>query len=175
MSSFRSENIDLDHQIIGSELSVRYQPVRQVLLKASWTARAVFRDNRKEQDVMSPKNMITLGGRFITDMGLLGSCFLHSISEHMDLAVDNPAGILEPRLSVHMPSVVLLLARLGYRWKTGGVQMESGVKLFLPISPFEAPYFRMRERGGGVTPYGRRYGGDELTRILSFYLKASPL
>ena len=100
---------------------------------------------------MSPKNMITLGGRFISDMGLLGSCYLHSTSEHTDLTVESPGGILEPRLSVHLPTVVLLLARLGFRWKTGNVQMESGVKLFLPISgsPSDSPSRRLPSEWSG--------------------------
>jgi hypothetical protein len=72
-----------------------------------------------------------------------------------------------------MDHIVLVLARLGYRWDLGDMRLEAGTKLHLPVSPFSGPHFRFRERGGGLTPFGVRYGGDELTRILSVYLKAT--
>jgi iron complex outermembrane receptor protein len=172
-SSFQNTNYPKDHEIFGAEISLRYRLSRQVQLIAAWVPKAVFRENRKEQDVMSPRNMITLGGRFSTSWGLLGSLYVHARSELTDRAVENPDGILEESLQVHIDHVALVLARLGYWWKTDLTRMEAGVKMFLPVSPFSGPLFRYHERGGGVTPFGVRYGGDQLTRVFSVYLKSS--
>jgi hypothetical protein len=49
--------------------------------------------------------------------------------------------------------------------------MEAGVKLFLPFSPFPGPLFRYHERGGGETPFGKYYGGEQLTRAVTAYLQ----
>jgi hypothetical protein len=51
--------------------------------------------------------------------------------------------------------------------------MEGGVKIFQPISPFTDPHFRVRDKGGGLTPYGRPYGAILLGRIVSAYLQGS--
>lgn len=72
-----------------------------------------------------------------------------------------------------MDNVMLVLARIG--WKipaSGGREIEARVKLFLPIL-FSPPYFRYREEGGGVTPGGVQYGGEELRRVVSGYLQGS--
>jgi hypothetical protein len=70
--------------------------------------------------------------------------------------------------------VVLLLGRIGWRFSAGErFQAEVGVKLFLPISPFSAPYFRYYEVGGGETPAGVKYGGVQLARMALVYLNGS--
>jgi hypothetical protein len=75
---------------------------------------------------------------------------------------------------MRMENVVLILGKVGWRWKLArSLELEAGVKLFLPVSPFAPPYFRYREKGGGATPTGEYYGGDELRRMLTFYLEGS--
>jgi hypothetical protein len=173
-SSYMFENHDRAMKIIGSELAVRFKLTPAISLLASWTHREILGGRMERAIYRSPKNLITLGGRFITDWGLLGSLYLHSRSEFWDLGVDNPAGIMEPYLEQHMDNNFLVLARLGFRWAAGKrVQMETGLKLFLPVSHFSEPHFRFRERGGGVTPFGVKYGGDELTRVIALYCKGS--
>ncbi len=172
-SSFAFINGFEDASILGGELAARYKISSSIQLMVSWTYRAVFKHGEAGQSDRSPKNMFTLGGRVLTDWGLLGSLFIHTRSDFRDDTVDNPDGLMEEPLSVHMDNIALVLARLGFRWKLDTMRVETGAKLHLPISPFSGPLFRLRERGGGVTPFGVKYGGDELTQILSLYLKAT--
>ncbi|MBW1873757.1 MAG: hypothetical protein JRJ19_16970 [Deltaproteobacteria bacterium] len=73
-----------------------------------------------------------------------------------------------------MPSVILVLGRLGWRWaKSDTVELETGLKLMLPISPFEAPYFNYRDEQGGQTQDGKLYGADMLRRMVTVYLQGS--
>jgi hypothetical protein len=59
-------------------------------------------------------------------------------------------------------------------WTPGtSTQLESGVRVFLPVSPFSAPHFRYRDKGGGVSPTGAHYGCEYLDRILVVYLQGS--
>ncbi len=167
---FGQNNPDLS--IIGSELSVRYSPSRHVSLLACWNHWEVFESGKSVST--TPKNQMTLGGRFSTPFGLLGSLYAFSRSEHMDRTIDNPAGLMEPMLVMKMENVVLLLGKLGWGWEAqNGVEMEVGVKLFLPVSPFKSPYFRFYERGGGITTAGVRYGSQQLSRTVTGYFQGS--
>jgi iron complex outermembrane recepter protein len=161
-------NIDTGLDIVGGELCVRYSPSRNILLLASWAHREVL-----ENDT-SPKNLITVGGRFRTGFGLLGSFYLFSRSEFVDRGLENPDGMLAPALTQHMDNVMLVLTKLGWQFSADpDVVLETGLKLFLPFSPFSGSLFRYYERGGGVTPEGKRYGGTELSRALTLYLQGS--
>jgi len=120
-----------------------------------------------------PKNLITLGGRYRSPDGLVFSLYLHSRSSLTDTAVTNPDGIMEPFLIKRIPDVVLAIGRLGWDFELGPARLETGLKLFLPISPFEEPYFRYYSRGGGETPFGQHYCGDQLGRLVSAYLQGS--
>ncbi|HOX42007.1 MAG TPA: TonB-dependent receptor [Myxococcota bacterium] len=182
-SSFRFENIGADLDIFGSELSLRYLPVEGVSLLAGWCYREIWyreaglshgeRFEAGQSQGKSPRNLFTLGGRFHTTYGLLGSLYAFFRSEFRDEAVDNPAGLLAPYLVRQNPSSVMLLGRLGYRLRAwDAVDLETGLRIFLPIS-FEAPYWVVYERAGGVTPEGRGYGGEPLGRVLSVYLEGA--
>jgi len=166
-SSVVWEVVDDDYTVVGAELSARYSVTRDILLQASWSYREVL-----ENPSFSPKNHITLGGRFRTDWGLLGSLYAFSRSGFVDWGIDNPEGLLAPLLSVEHEPVVLVLARLGWRGDLGsGAGIELGARLFLPVSPFREPHFNYFERGGGFTAYGEHYGGDLLGRMLTLYLR----
>jgi iron complex outermembrane receptor protein len=168
VSEIKFVNIETNLNIVGGELCIRFNPTKYVFLLASWAHREVL-----ENDT-SPKNLITLGGRFTTDFGLLGSLYVFSRSEYMDRGVENPEGMMAPELAHHQDNVMLILAKLGWKWKTQkGLAMETGVKLFLPFSPFSGPLFSYYERSGGFTPEGRHYGGTKLSRALTAYLQGS--
>jgi outer membrane receptor protein involved in Fe transport len=167
-------NIGADLDIVGGELSVRFSPSRHLSLLAAWAHRQVFDRGVSSFLDTSPKNMLTLGGRFLTDSGLVGSLYAFSRSEFWDRYVENPAGLLEEPLQRHLDNVVLVLGRIGWRFAVQErFQMEVGVKLFLPVSPFSAPYFRYYDIGGGETPNGVRYGGVQLARMALIYLNGS--
>jgi outer membrane receptor for ferrienterochelin and colicin len=173
LSSFMFDNIAPNIYIIGSELRVRFDLSKAVTLTASWAHREVFDfetgDNRDD----APKNLITLGARFRTSFGLLGSLYAFSRSPFRDLAVPNPAGLMEDILKKHMNNSVLLLGKLAWRWEIPeGVELEAGVKLFLPVdlSDLSIGY---REVGGGVSPTGKQYGGELLRRVVTGYLQGS--
>jgi iron complex outermembrane receptor protein len=166
-SSVTFEVVGGANNIIGSELTVRYNPTPKILLSAAWSTRQVL-----EFADLSPKNQIMLGGRFRTDWGLLGSLYAFSRSDFREVSVQNPQGLMAPLLHMSHESVVLVLGRLGWAADLGsGAEIELGARLFLPISPFQEPYFRYFERSGGYTPAGRHFGSDQLSRMLTFYLR----
>jgi iron complex outermembrane receptor protein len=173
-SSFMYVNQDRDMAIIGGELTIRYRPSRAVSLLASWAHREVF--NREENQLIdtSPKNLITLGGRYRADWGLVSSLYAFCRSEFWDRAVQNPGGLLEPLLKEHLDNALLLVGRLGWRWKPSDfMALEVGARIYLPVSPFSSPHFRYREFGGGLATNGNYYGGHELRRIFVGYLEGS--
>jgi iron complex outermembrane receptor protein len=173
-TELRVANIDRDLDIIGCELTVRYQPSKSLALMASWAHREAIRARTGKVELQSPKNLITLGGRFKTESGLVGSLYIFSRSEFWDLNVKNPEGLLAPSMQQHMDNVFLVLGRLGWRWRvTEGFALEAGAKLFLPVSPFSGPPFRYYEEGGGMTPDGVAYGGELLRRMVTAYLQGS--
>jgi iron complex outermembrane receptor protein len=172
LSSFMFEQGFPALNIFGSELTVRYNPSKNIALLFSWVHREAFEE--KKYDNTSPQNLLTLGGRFTAPFGLLGSLYVFSRSEYLDGAVENPAGLLEPMNSMEMDNVLLLLGKVGWRWEpVTGYQLETGVKLFLPVSPFSAPHFRYYEKGGGISPTGLWYGGQQLSRTVTGYLQGS--
>jgi len=173
-SSYTHRNQGPDQDIIGSELSIRYSPSGSLSFLATWTHRQVYDYSFGGYSNNSPKNLITLGGRFRTNWGLLGSLYAFTRSDFWHVDVENPSGILEPLLSQHLDNEVLLIGKLGRNFELGQhVQIETGVKLFLPISPFSAPHFRYYEVGGGITPNGQKYGAEQLRRMLTAYLEGS--
>jgi hypothetical protein len=104
----------------------------------------------------------------------VGSLYLFTRSEFWQRDLENPAGLLEPGLEQHMEDVFLVLGKLGWRWAIKeGIELEAGLKLFLPVSPFSAPHFQYREKGGFLLASGENYGGDMLHRMLSGYLQGS--
>ena len=73
-----------------------------------------------------------------------------------------------------MENIVLILGKIGWRFRlTQGIELETGLKLFLPVSPFASPYFRYNEVGGVITSTGELYGGDLLSRMMTGYLQGS--
>jgi iron complex outermembrane receptor protein len=173
-SSFMYINQDRDMVIVGGEFTIRYRPSRSVSLLASWAHREVF--NRQESKLIdtSPKNLITLGGRYRADWGLVSSLYAFCRSEFWDRSVQNPGGLMEPLLVDHLDDAVLFVGRLGWKWKPSDFwEIEVGTRIYLPVSPFSTPHFRYREFGGGMTTYGKYYGGHELRRIFAGYLQGS--
>ena len=163
-----------DKKILGAELAVRYSPSGNLSLLASWTHREVLVEGRQADASRSPKNLITLGARFKTDSGLVGSLYAFSRSEFTAGGVPNPAGMLEKSKQADMNNVLLVLGKIGWRVSPQpGLTIETGLKLFLPVSPFESPWFRYNEVGGFTTPMGVLYGGDLLRRMVTAYLQGS--
>ncbi len=167
------DNVGKDLDIIGSELAVRFNPSAALSLLFSWTHREVFYHGKNQARDMSPKNLITLGGRFKTVAGMVGSLYVFSRSEFWDRCIENPGGFLEPYLPMHMHNVFLLMGRLGWRLGFGDGELETGVKLFLPFSPFKDPLFSYYEKGGLLTRSGGSWGGVLLSRMVTGYLRGS--
>jgi iron complex outermembrane receptor protein len=174
-SSFRFKNEPKnDKKIIGSELTVRYSPTRNLSLLATWTHREVLARKDSEDPDRSPRNLITLGACFNTDFGLVGSLYAFSRSKFEAGGVPNPEGLLGKSIKAQMNNVLLVLGKIGWRVTLPhGVALETGLKLFLPVSPFESPWFRYNEVGGTRTPKGEIYGGDLLRRMVTAYLQGS--
>ena len=173
-SDLSFSNTGEDVYVLGSELTVRYKLTPSIMLLATWAHREVFDYKTKDPWDTAPKNLMALGGRFHTQAGLVGSLYLHSRSKFRDAWVENPEGLLEESLEQRMPDVFLVFGRLGWKFNTGkDIHVEAGLKLLLPLSPFQGPHFRIREKGGGVDRLGRNYGGEELIRVLTAYLQGS--
>jgi outer membrane cobalamin receptor len=173
-TELRVDNIDRDLDIYGVELTVRYQPIKSLALVASWTHREAIRVSTGKVESNNPKNLITLGGRFKTESGLVGSLYIFSRSEFWDMNVKNPEGLMAPPTYQHLDNTMLVLGRLGWRWQMkGGFAIETGAKLLLPFSPFSGELFRTYEEGGGISPEGIAYGGELLRRIVTAYLQGS--
>ncbi len=173
-SLIQNNNDAAELDTVGTELSLRYDPVKSVSLMASWVYREVF--DRKSTGVLAgtPKNLITLGGRFRSSKGLVGSLYVFSRSEFSDTGVENPEGLLAPKLTKHSDNIFLFMGKLGYEWITPkGLEFEIGAKLFLPFSPFSGSLFHYYEDLGGISSNDRYYGGQRLRRIAVGYLKGS--
>ncbi len=163
-----------DFNIHGFELVIRYYPAESVSLLLSWSSRQVLDMETANISENSPKNLVTLGGRFRTNSGLLGSLYIFSRSEFTQASVENPEGLLAPKLTYQHDNSFLILGKLGYQWRTTeGLEIEMGAKLFLPFSPFSGPLFRYYEEAGGISLQGRFYGGEMLTRMITAYIQGS--
>jgi iron complex outermembrane receptor protein len=162
-----------DRLIIGWELMVRYSPSKKLSLLASWAFREEFKNKNKNSTGSSPKNFLIAGVRFRTDSGLVGSLYAFAHSEFTE-KVASPSGLLEEGVNIHMANFALVLGKIGWQFRTAhDLQLEAGLKLFLPVSPDEAPYFRYNEAGGILTETGEPFTGDILRRMVSAYLQGS--
>jgi outer membrane receptor protein involved in Fe transport len=174
LSSVQSENEAGDLDINGIELVLQYNPSKSISLLASWVYREVSDQTSGGIVDTTPKNLVTVGGRFRSSSGLVGSLYVFSRSEFSDSGVENPEGILAPKLTEHSDNVLLVMGKLGYEWiTTQGLEFEVGAKLFLPFSPFSGNLFRYYEDLGGISADGRYYGGQQLRRVVTGYLQGS--
>jgi iron complex outermembrane recepter protein len=170
-SMFHYINYNDSIDSVGSELSVRYSPSHEISLIAWWSHREILSASLQSE---SPKNLMGLGGRFHTISGFGGSLYAFSRSEFTDAYVQNPSGILSPPLRQTLHPVILLLGKVGWTWiSSQGIAMETGIKLFLPISPFFAPNFRYREEGGFETLAGETYGAEALRRVVTVFVEGT--
>ncbi|MBW1807399.1 MAG: TonB-dependent receptor [Deltaproteobacteria bacterium] len=163
-----------DRHIIGSELAVRYSPSKYLSLLASWTYREEIRAREGTTDDETPQNMFILGGRFRTESGLVGSLYLFSRSEYMSGGIPSPEGMLADTSDEYIDTVFLILGKIG--WQTSwehNLKIETGLKLFLPVSPWQAPHFEYSETGSMTTLDGKHYGGDILRRMVTIYMQGS--
>jgi outer membrane receptor protein involved in Fe transport len=173
-STIQFVNMDVKVGTWGAELSARLRVSRSISLMAAWAHREVRDHDTGEVHDTSPKNLIILGGRFRSPLGLLGSLYVFSRSEFWDRGMTSPAGWFEDQMQLHMENVFLVLGKIGWQWQPAeGVNLEAGIKLFLPFSPFEDPLFQYRERGGILLSSGRNFGGDFLRRVVTGYLQGS--
>jgi hypothetical protein len=175
VSSLQFENqVDQGIDIFGSELSLRYNLSRSVSFVFSWVHREVVYRHTEITCEESPKNLFMLGGRFRAYSGLVGSLFAFVRSEFTDPTVENPAGMLQPALRMPLNNIALLIGKLGWRFLIEqGLELELGAKVYLPVSGTSGSFFRVRERGGGVSAKGQPFGGHQLARQVIGYLQGS--
>jgi iron complex outermembrane receptor protein len=174
-SSFYFVNKTKSNRMIpGSELVVSYSISKNLSLLASWAYREEIESRDNKTSDGSPKHLMTLGARFGTDSGLVGSLYMFSRSKFKAGGVPNPEGLLVSTLRDPQDNVLLVLGRIGWRVVlTRSLKLEAGLKLFLPVSPFSSPHFRYNEAGGFTNLQGELFGGDLLSRMLTGYLQGS--
>lgn len=169
-SSFRFEEEDAAAVILGAEFHLGWRPAEWLRLELAYSTFGVWNDGLDRQQDDSPKFLFSLGAEFNHPGGLRGSLFLSGRSPLTEYNIDNPAGLLEPHLTMHLPPALLLQGRLGWRLQLGGAMLETGAKFYLPFSldPFA---WQMHDRAGGVTAAGVGYGGTALLPTVLFYLE----
>jgi len=175
LSSNSFVNLKDAKDIVGAELSLRYNPAESLSLLATWAYREVFNHDTGKALDDSPKNYLTLGGRYRASVGLVMSLYAFIRSGFVDPRMENPENAFASLRTRQVPATMLTLSRLGWNWKMspGGPSLEGGIKLFLPITPSAKNKFRGREKGGGISVTGKSYGVDELARGVFFYIEGT--
>ncbi len=157
--------------VAGLESYLRYSPLDWLTLRAAWSYRAVWQYPGWKSNDGTAKNLYYLGAEFLHPSGFLGSLYAYGRSEVTCEGINNPKGVMEPMLTDKLANNLLLLGRVGFRWKYPGMETETGLKLALPLD-LSSGRLRMRDHGGGITPAGLRYGGTEWRPLVMFYLSA---
>jgi len=176
-SSFRYLTRTQDVEVLGVEVSLRFEPVESVSLQAWWTHREMLDDpGANEPDVISsPADMFALGGRYLSSFGLLGSVYAFyrtGFSRRMEAS----QGMMEPLyiVPVEMGEEIVVMGRLGWRLEPwAGFDLEAGVKVLLPVSPSASPHDRCREAMGNWNQYGQQFTGEELARVVLGYVQGT--
>ncbi len=160
--------------ILGSELALEWSPLSRLSLMTSASVRKIEHVSGSQYTFESPTLAFTLGGRYRSPTGLLGSAYAFLRSGFDDDAVQNPAGLIEPLLEKHRPPQLNVLARIGWAVNMyDDYAFEIGTRIFFPVELGAHPEFLTRDAGGGVTADGSPYGGQLLGRVVSFYLQGS--
>ena len=162
------------YDFAGGELVVKYTPVRGLSFMAYWDHRQIIRKINTGTDADTPHNLLGLGGQFKLDWGLMGSLYVYTRSEVTEYRVESPDGLLGDPMNQKLPHSMVILGKLGYGWKwQQGFSLTAGIQWFVPITPFEAPYNRIRDFGGGYRQNGSSYGALEIARMISVFLSGS--
>ena len=75
---------------------------------------------------------------------------------------------------MELDNVALIMAKFGWKFTlSNGIELETGLNLFLPIAPFSDSHFTSRERGGAIGADGRPFGGVQLATFVTGYLQGS--
>jgi hypothetical protein len=176
-SSFRYLTRTQDVEVLGAEVSLRYDPVECVSLKAWWAHREVLDDpGTNEPDVTSsPADIFALGGRWLSSFGLLGSAYaFYRTGFSRRLGVSGGMMELPYIVPVEMAEEIVVLGRLGWRLKPwAGFDLEAGMKVFLPVSPSASPHDRYNEAMGNWNQYGQHYAGEGLARVVLGYVQGT--
>ena len=108
----------------------------------------------------------------VGDLRRAGMITTKTVRRRSHFAVNMGASFLHPTLP-ELPLRVIL-GKLGYGWKwQQGFSLTTGIQWFVPITPFEAPYNRIRDFGGGYRQNGSSYGALEIARMISVFLSGS--
>ena len=164
----------MDRDVLGVELGVRFKPSPTSQVLASWTHREITRTGFAVEYKSTPSDLASLGGRFRTERGWIGSLYGFYRARFPDAGVQNPDGLIGPQLRMDYGPELLLMGRLGWKLSLSQhVETEVGIKITMPISPLEEPHFAYREKGGGIDVTGNEYGGALLCRRMLVYLQGS--
>lgn len=176
VSSFMFSRGSETVEALGIEAGVKYEPKHNYLLQAWWVHRVAPKEYRGDlATASSPADLLAFGGRAKTELGILGSCYFFYRSAVRLKGLPNPNGLLGPSLisNEDMNTAFLLIGKLGWMMSPGqGVDLEMGVKVFLPIS-FSSPHFHYREGPGWEFPTVGSFGAQELGRMVIGYFQGS--
>ncbi|RME19724.1 MAG: TonB-dependent receptor [Deltaproteobacteria bacterium] len=164
------ETRDERYIMLGAELIASWHELDWLWLEASWTMVGLWSGDFDRQLHTTPKNIFSLACDVLHPSGLLGSLVLSGLSEFVETGVFNPAGILEPTMSIHHPNSLHVQGRLGWRSRYGRLQFETGVKFMLPLS-FDSDPLHTYDAAGVYTPEGVQFGGTILVPTVLAYVE----
>jgi outer membrane receptor protein involved in Fe transport len=172
-STFRFVNRGEALGVLGGEAELAWDLTDALGLWINAGVRGVVDDRSGDIRAREPLLRLNLGARYDPPDGVVGDVSVHFVSSY-DSVVMDPANPLERQLTRSLGDAWLLVGRLGYRWGLGGAErFEAGLTVRAPLGlPFRE-YAGIALRGYLSTGSTADFGGEEIVRLVSFYLRGS--
>jgi iron complex outermembrane receptor protein len=170
-STLQYQNVDSPIYALGGEVEGIWRPA----LNWSFWCNAGVREVKEEgkRRLSEPRFRTNLGGRYVPESGILVDVAFHYVTAYK-MPLSDPENLLDEPRSVSLGNNLLLIGRLGYRVNFPENRMlEIGALIRTPLVE------HVREYPGVPWPVvlGRErvsdFGGEELVRLVSFYLRGS--
>jgi outer membrane receptor protein involved in Fe transport len=172
-SKLQFENMGVEANALGGETEVIWRPYNDLSLRCNVGIRYVADKNTGKRMPSEPVLRINLGGRYQTQVGLAFDLALHFVSEY-EMPLIDPRNVFENPKQVGLGNELLMIGRIGYSLLEDEEKLlEIGLNIVTPLGS------SFREYPGAPIPQWsmlRRisdWGGEQLTRLVSFYLRGS--
>jgi iron complex outermembrane receptor protein len=171
-STLRYENVGAEVDAIGGEVEAVWKPADAWSFFGNLGLRYVTEIESGDRAASEPVVRVNLGGHYSKDSGILAALSLHYVSEYK-VALLDPRNILNPPDFSSLGNRILLLARVGYLVKHDSLSTEVGVTINTPLGTPFREYAGMVMPPYLVTDKPSDFGGEELHRLVSLYLRGS--
>jgi outer membrane receptor protein involved in Fe transport len=170
-STLQYQNVDSPIYAVGGEVEGTWRPALNWSFWCNVGLREVIEDEKRR--LSEPRLRVNLGGRYVPESGMMVDVAFHYVTSYKMPLLDPENLLDEPRL-VPLGNNLLLIGRLGYRMNFPENRMlEIGALVRTPIID------RFREYPGVPWPVllsqdrVSDFGGEELVRLVSFYLRGA--